>query len=523
MSADAIIERGYFPWELPPCFRTVELAQYVTSVGLQQLLSKHKAQWTRPARHNLARPGGLRRALSIPNPLNFLHLSSAVDAAWVPYIDPLLDKSTLSITRPVPSLGPRAFAPQSTYGDSEAKASARSSARVLLKADIQNFYPSVYTHSIPWVLNTKAVAKANIKNPNLPGNEIDKALREAQDGQTMGIPIGCDTSWVLAECILARVEEGLHARLGKIRGHRYTDDFELLFRSASEAEAAMGIFQEVLAEYELSVNPRKTRISDLPDLIEGRGVSELRRWKFRSHSSAQKTDIIGYFDLLTEHVIRERGGHIASYAVARLRNQQFLSSSWPLLEALLLQLLVSEPFSAKQVAMTLSMLTAAGHSVDPTNLAEAAERMVVYHAPLGHGSEVAWALWLSLSHKAKITQLAANAVATMDDCFVALLALHAKTHSGINGHLNTAFWEQAMIEDELIGSRWLLSYEARLKGWLPSKNTANHVLGNPFFADLFANTVSFYDTSALSLSFQPHQLIPAIGGGGGPSPVPGDT
>lgn len=523
MTATDIVERGYFAWELPPCFRTTALAQHAVSVGLNTILANHAAKWTRHARHNLARPGGLRRPLSVPNPLNFLKLAHAVDSAWSSHVDPLLATTRLSITRPVHSLGPRAFAPQTSYGDAEAKARARSSARVLLKADIQNFYPSVYTHSIPWALHTKAVAKANINNQALAGNQIDKALREGQEGQTMGIPIGCDTSLVLAECILARVEEGLRSRLGLVRGFRYSDDFELLFRSASEAETALGVLQEVLAEYELSVNPRKTRICDLPEFIEGLGVSELRRWKFRSHPSAQKTDIIGYFDLLTDHIIRERGGHTASYAVARLRNQTFLPTSWPLLEAFLLQLLVAEPYSAKQVAMTLSMLTAAGHAVDPGNLGEAAERIIVYHAPLGHGSEVAWALWLCLSHGAQVTQAAATAVSVMDDCFVALLALHAKTHSAIAGTLSTSFWEQAMIEEELLGTRWLLSYEARLKGWLPSKNTANHVLANPFFAELFNNNISFYDTSSLSLSFQPHQLLPAITGGGGPSPVPGDT
>jgi len=143
-----------------------------------------------------------------------------------------------------------------------------------------NFYPSIYTHSIPWALNTKTIAKANIKNANLPGNDIDKALREGQEGQTMGIPIGCDTSWVLAECILTRIEEGLRARLGTVRGHRFNDDFELAFRSASDAEKGLGALQEALADFELSVNPRKTLICDLPDLIESSGVNELRRWEF---------------------------------------------------------------------------------------------------------------------------------------------------------------------------------------------------------------------------------------------------
>ena len=85
----------------------------------------------------------------------------------------------------------------------------------------------------------------------------------------MGIPIGCDTSLVLAECILARVEEGLRQRLGQVRGFRYSDDFELLFRSASEAEAGLGALQEVLSQYELSVNPRKTIFSGASGACSG--------------------------------------------------------------------------------------------------------------------------------------------------------------------------------------------------------------------------------------------------------------
>lgn len=513
---DDFVERGYFPRELPPCFTTTLLAQYVNIMGMSAVNLVHAGgSWTRPARHNLARPAGMRRVLSVPNPLNFLRLAEALDSAWVPLIEPLLATATLATSRPVCSLGPRTLAPMFGSTLAERRALARSGHRYILKADIQNFYPSIYTHSVPWVLHGKAAAKAQQKVASLAGNRIDKAIREGQDGQTMGLPIGPDSSWALAECILARIEGQLRVKLPALVGDRYNDDFELAFASVAEAEAGMSVLQEILAEYELSLNPRKTSIVELPSRVEGDGVAELRGWNFRAGAKAQRTDIVDYFDRLADLIVADRGGNIASYAVARLRDVAFASTSWPLLEACLLQLLVAEPYCARQVAMTLSTLTNNGHSITKSALTDASERLIVRHAPLGHGSEVCWALWLSIAHSAPITQRAATVLGAMDDCFVALLALHAKTHSIIAGKLDTTQWEDQMTSDELRGTRWLLSYEARLKGWLPSKNSANHLLAEPFFQDLSTASVSFYDMNGFVLTFAPIQAPASSGGGGG--------
>jgi hypothetical protein len=179
----------------------------------------------------------------------------------------------------------------------------------------------------------------------------------------------------------------------------------------------------------------------------------------------------------------------------------------------LLQLLVAEPSCASHVAGTLGTLSDGGYQISKAALASAVERVTQRHAPMGHGSEVAWALWMCLAHKVALTQRTAASVSLMDDSVVALLALHAKTHSLIDGNLNTSRWESAMTVEELRGSRWLLSYEARIKAWLPSKNCADHIGDDPFFSYLRAGDVSFYDSAALSLSAPP--LSPLSVGGAG--------
>jgi len=508
-----LLSRGYFPREVPPTFGTEQFASFVADVGLDKLSAAHKKEDpTRLARHNLARPGGLRRTLSIPNPIHYVLLSKVVQGGWRQFRSHV-SKSKIGASRPVPASSRRAFAPAES-NTADIRALSRIGARYLLKADIQNFYPSIYAHSVPWSLHGKATAKANPRNNSYLGNRLDTAIRGMQDRQTIGIPIGPDASWLIAECIMSSVEQEFAQQVPNVMGYRYIDDYELAFGSLSEAESALGILQEVLAAYELNLNPRKTEIIELPDSIEDIGIVELRRWRFRNSGIAFKNDLRAYFDKVAELVNRDRGGNAASYAIARIRTMEIDEGAWPLLEALMLQLLVSEPSCALQVGVALSSLSEAGHTPTVDAISEASARIAVRHAPLGHGSEIAWALWMSIAHRARITNSAAEAVSKMDDSLVALLALHAQSEGLIESELDTSLWEQSMSGEELRGEKWLLAYEASVRGWLPSLDGVDHVGSDRFFDKLRRNDVRFYDSSAMTISADSPQAM-SIGGGGG--------
>ena len=68
-----------------------------------------------------------------------------------------------------------------------------------------------------------------------------------------------------------------------------------------------------------------------------------------------------------------------------------------------------------------------------------------------------------------------------------------------------------MTQDALYDEHWLLSYEANIKGWLPSLGAADHVAADPNFGFLKANGVHFYDATLGS----PAPAVPAA-----PAPVP---
>lgn len=509
-----LLAKGYFPKELPPTFVTQLLSDYVTTIGVSNVTASYRHRnWTEPVRHNLARPAGLRRPLSIPHPEHYIALSEIIDRCWINEIEPILNFATLASSRPIHPDNVRAFAMKAKQ-QAEPRALSRVNARYLLRADIQSFYPSLYTHCIPWALHTKAIAKQRINDHSLAGNKIDKFVRNAQSGQTMGIPIGPDASWVLAELVLSAVERDLAIRLPNLKGHRNFDDIELCFNNLAEAETGNCILQEVLSTYELSLNPKKCSIIELPYPIEDSGISELRNWHFRTNATAQKNDIISYFDRVSEMVSLNRGGHTATFATSRIGYVNIEQDSYKLLESLLLQMLVSEPSCARSVAMTLSMLVSAGHCISVGALSDAAERIITKHAQLGHGSEISWVIWLCIAHMAPISQNAADHLSKMEDSVVALLSLHANSLSLLSGVLDTSFWETFMDADNLNKNMWLLSYEASVKGWLPSLGAVDHIASDPFFVTLRAANVAFYDMSKLSFP-APYPPSAVVGGGDG--------
>ncbi len=60
----------------------------------------------------------------------------------------------------------------------------------------------------------------------LTENVLDKLVRDSQDSQTIGIPIGPDTSLVIAELVMTAVDHALGSQVSPI-GYRFVDDIEL--------------------------------------------------------------------------------------------------------------------------------------------------------------------------------------------------------------------------------------------------------------------------------------------------------
>ncbi|MBY5920412.1 RNA-directed DNA polymerase [Ferrimonas balearica] len=141
----------------------------------------------------------------------------------------------------------------------------------VVKADIKNFYPSIYTHSIAWSLHGKNFVrkKGNIQNYSLVGNRLDKLFQCANDGCTNGIPIGPVVSDVISELIVASVDREFSLEIKKeqidCEVARFKDDYRILAKSESDAKRLIKLLQSALKSFNLELSDEKTSISKLPD------------------------------------------------------------------------------------------------------------------------------------------------------------------------------------------------------------------------------------------------------------------
>lgn len=523
-----LLARGFFFAEAPQCFTTKSFAKAVCS-NLSTLPAeflpgstgkkKDKCQNVSSfGRHNLARVGTLRRTVGVPNPINFFNLAKIISEDWST-IQAIVAKNSLSTSSPVfDTAYSRAIKTKNPLRERpQIKLDARALGRYALVTDIQQFYPSIYTHTIPWAIHGKVVAKAKRNDMTLLGNKLDHWTQYGQDSQTRGIPIGPDTSLVIAEIVLSAVDARLEQELGKLVGHRAIDDYELVFSKYSDAEQAMAVFQGVLDEFELKPHEAKTKIVELPTSLDDLWPLELQKFDIRVSSRGQRADLFGFFNLAFDLGSRHPTKSVLKYALAKTSTESISSSSWPIYQNLLLHSFLSEPGAAPFVLSELEAYSAV-HPIDIDRVSEAISQTIVTHTPLRHGSEVAWAVWMAIRLDVKIPKIATEMLHLSSDTLVPLLALHARAKKLLIGTLDTVYWESLMTKEELWGQHWLLSYEARIKKWLPSVGGGNHLDADPCFKFLKSKNVSFYDMTESAV--KPPILSASLVGPTGGSFVP---
>jgi hypothetical protein len=272
---------------------------------------------TESVTHSLARVGGTRRVLAVPNPRSFVVLARELQRQWR-LIDGHLSQSRFAISRPVLTrTADRAVRPRFSLRERpHQRVLAWPGNRYLLRTDISQFYGSIYTHAIPWALHTRAEAKK--KRGKTRGDKIDQAVRDCAAGQTAGVPIGPDSSLVVAEVVLAAVDAHFEQAAGTQRGFRYLDDYELAFETRGGAETAFAHLEHALAKYELVLNPYKTEIVGLPQPYQDNWTTELAKLPIREDSATETAnDLVALYSRAAELAIVYPGA--LNYAVTRTR------------------------------------------------------------------------------------------------------------------------------------------------------------------------------------------------------------
>lgn len=500
-----LLEKGYFPSELPAPFTTQD---YAAAICDPSLPTTHPYTFGRKgpkynskcAVFNLARRGKLRRALSIPNPINYYHSAKSIADNWSD-IETHYKKSNQSLSRPVPDTN-RALGWEKGFSKlSDSKLRTRSASKYLLQADISNFYPSIYTHSIPWALHTKPVAKSSFAFSANIGNQIDAHIRNCQEMQTKGVPIGPDASFAIAEIVMTSIDEMLVPIVGN-KYHRYIDDFEFGCSSYQQAETTLGKLQEVLEQFELTLNSSKTKIIESPCRLDPIWLHELKNYRFRSEPIQQRNDFLHYFDLVMDYLGKYPDDPIVKYAILKSSSRLIYSANWSTYQSIILQWAIAEPGILPIALDFIKFYESKGFAIDKDEVQETMEFLITEHAPMGHTSEVSYAIFGMILFGINFSASTVGVLESIENPIVALLTLDAQQQGLIPSSHVFGLWQSLMNPTELKTSNWLLAYEALIKGWLPSATGSDYIKTDDGFKYLQSKNVQFYDHSLIT-SYSP--------------------
>ncbi len=412
------------------------------------------------------------------------------------------EASPISVTKPIDEL------PRNLLRGRElpsVRATARSTGKFILKADISNFYGSIYTHTIPWAIHGKPETRAAMKaRVELPGDKLDKLCRAMQDGQSVGLPVGPDSSLLLAEIILSKVDTTvLGTTVGK--GLRFIDDYELVFDSEAEAIEIRTKLQSVLAEFRLTLNPVKTEIQRLPIGLDDGWSREL--WRMISRKSPlHRATIIDYFNRAFELAQTRPTAGVLKFALGKLTKKPFAEDAQRVAEDLVLQCGRVEAGCLPHV-LTILLRRRVPRPFWTETLTQTFNSVVRDHAPQRHSSEVAWALWACLGFKLNVTDVAAQAVLAMEDSVCSLLLFQAHLDGLLGGATDLNTWKTSLGSDDLNGPRWLLAYELARNGFTLDVTGENYVTRDPLFGFLYKEGVQFFDGKRVGKV--PRGLLPA--------------
>ncbi|MGB2972399.1 MAG: RNA-directed DNA polymerase [Candidatus Competibacter sp.] len=282
-----LIVEGYFPenYVLPPCFSVIKRPsrpKVFYKIIKKKKITEYKPDISECIKVHFPKSELTDRVFGIIDPYIHNDIAYHISRNWKKIVDKLIPSDSLvtSYSFPVPinasTPGRLGFLRSGRLiyefivMTDDGLASIAYKYTHLVKADIKNFYPSIYTHSIAWAIHQKVTIrkKENRRNFKLLGNRIDKLFQNANDGCTNGLPIGPVVSDIVAEIIVSAVDKVFSRYIRKegieCEAVRFKDDYRILVSSESDAKRIVKYLQYALQEYNLELSDEKTKISLLP-------------------------------------------------------------------------------------------------------------------------------------------------------------------------------------------------------------------------------------------------------------------
>lgn len=279
--AQWILNSGYYPepYVVPPCFR-------VTNFQLSEERIETKAfsdNWSSKKLVNISFPktGLVQRTFGIIHPKIYHDIVWELISNWEDLLNHLFDDKNeiYSYSFPISisnENGGKLRSGRMIYEFlemSEKDLSAEAyKYNILTKVDITNFYNSVYTHTIAWAwAGDRYKALDDSKIFSQLGTKLDKLFQYANDKRTNGVAVGPVLSDIIVELILVERDKLITEKLNRqgidFLATRFKDDYRFLCQSENDSKLIIKTVIEVLSEFNLQINEKKTSVENLPESL----------------------------------------------------------------------------------------------------------------------------------------------------------------------------------------------------------------------------------------------------------------
>lgn len=492
------ISAGFFPPELPPCFYSETFAKHrnflVAEFGklpLKKNSPDYHSYISQKASFGFPRFRNSDRRHSIVNPIAFFFLSSVLSKNYVK-LKAIGNKSKISASPPIFDWsGERTLKRPNFESRDKFISDMNAQFEFVVSTDIAAFYHSIYTHAIAWAIHGKAIAKKNRSN-SLIGNLIDKLCRNLQDGQTIGLPVGPDTSRMIAELVGSAIDVEISKSVSKIKGRgiRFVDDFTMGCGDRREAETAIATIRRATNAFELDLNSEKTSITSSVAALPGGWKSLVKSIVPKKPYSKEDMEIFSF--KISELATQLPNINVAKFAIQNSRRAFVECEDWKGAENYLVSLYKTNT----TLVDTMVEIFVLRHNRSGDISKEMATSFIQSRLPLlcehrRHG-EAAWLLFMAISIGLKIKNQSVEGFFADSNALTALLIADLKAKGLIVGKIDPSVWNKSLTTDDLDGEMWLYSYESTLKGINGSGVGDGFLKSHRYFGKLYEKKIDFY-------------------------------
>ena len=257
---------GLFSEKLPPFLSSEDFCSYCIKTN-PSFQDKPRA----PVYYESMRNTNVPRLIGIPSPMAYQKLCGCISSNWSE-LQNLFSNNTINEKHTISRIHlrrmfdtPMMF--KMNYSnwqiDGTPETELLIGSKYIVHADISTCFPSIYTHSIPWAIVGKDIAKARkgSKWRKEWYNQIDHYSQNCKYGETHGLLIGPHANNLLSEIILTDVDRKLSTKWNYIRN---IDDYTCFVKTQEEAQLFLIKLSDELRKYDLTLNHKKTEIAELP-------------------------------------------------------------------------------------------------------------------------------------------------------------------------------------------------------------------------------------------------------------------